>query len=384
MIKPDAFIWLANSGLYAGEFPTEFAIPRGLLTIKMARQMAGRSLWIIIGRGAKHYLYGHLTAAEIYRVAKGRDAGVFVLSADAQTSFRTLPCDKGGWADWGIIPHCLRPGVYAASKSDMDQIREIIGARRHGFGLSRPAKRAAAMLRCRSIEMLFARALSAVPFGDLQWSRNSKLTPYGDIIRKSTGKNPRAAGDIAFWDDMVRGVIERGYVCRRHAGAIAPVVDTDLRALDITAINTREFIAGKKVLCDMRKTAMAEKKHQAILGALVRLLTGKGLIPLFSRSVDLAMRQGDLLVICEIKSATAANFDGQARRGLVQIREYQMQFEKIYPRVLPVLIIGDIDNAARTRYFEELANHLGVCLFLYDERNIESVFSAFIARHLRR
>ena len=382
MIKNGAFVWLANNGAAgASNFPAEFAVPRGYLNVAAAKQMIGRSLWIVIARRRRSYLFGHTTPLRIDRVPEGHDAGTFILHADEQTSFRVLPSDEDDWAGWQMQPHRSRPGVFGASAADIKKIQTILGVKRHGLRQTRAEKKTAEVLRRDNVDAPFPKALNIASLGDLRWSQKSSLTPYGDIV-KAAAKDSRADAmrDIASFDEVIMGVIERGYVDYRNAADDAPLVDTVLKELDLNAISAREFVAGNKTLYDMRKTAAAEKAHQSILAALVRILKDRKIKPLYSRSVDLAFKIRGALAICEIKSATAGNFDDQIRRGLVQIREYEMRFAKIHRKVSPVLIVTDIGNDSRARYFKELANHLGVRLILYSEDGIKSVFPDSIAR----
>lgn len=68
--------------------------------------------------------------------------------------------------------------------------------------------------------------------------------------------------------------------------------------------------------------ARAEEKHFSVLDELIRIFRSKGYDTLYNKFIDLFAHDGKRSFLFEVKSTESRNFRSQARKGVVQLFEY--------------------------------------------------------------
>lgn len=130
-------------------------------------------------------------------------------------------------------------------------------------------------------------------------------------------------------------------------------IDCRLRSFTEDDLVAREMIwnpenfGEDKFKAGLLKTNLAEQRHQEMLRQLISQLVSKGIAPLGSSSIDLAIEFNDLTAIFEIKSSTIENYKDQAFKGCNQLAEYAFNLSD-KKNILKFLILevpsgGDVD-----------------------------------------
>jgi len=342
------------------------------------QDICGKSIWLVLAKNQRYYLYGHLVAEKVERIsskAKNVHRG-YVLTANSTLSFRVLPKEKTGWSEW-MLPKPAEAGLCVApdstSKAILFALKENINAL-PVFSKNSAIQQKIRMPDLTQIDAAYSRALSENIYGDLMWAKNRAITPFAalfDVPGKTT-RSLDADKRLREMDAPVLSVLQKGHLCvPSYRRLIA--VDTVLRPVGCEAIRAREFVVGEKTRpVSMEKTQIAEEDHQKIVRDLHKFLSERGFIPMCSRSIDLAVlaSRTNPTLIFEVKSANRKNFERQARHGLIQILEYKMWMdEQCFGKILPVLVISSASVDEMHGYVRKLAASLGVVMVFHNARH---------------
>jgi len=154
--------------------------------------------------------------------------------------------------------------------------------------------------------------------------------------------------------------------------SVGQEVDTIFTPLDPATIRPRIFLANGRMLNpeeQLRKTQMAEVRHQEIVKQLAQYLISIGLHPLETRSIDLAVRLGNVLTICEIKSANAENIQNQMDKGVIQLLRYStaINAEESAP-CCALLIVENCPDFGNFIQGKNMLARLGYSLMVYNDK----------------
>jgi hypothetical protein len=129
-------------------------------------------------------------------------------------------------------------------------------------------------------------------------------------------------------------------------------IDCMLRTFTEDDLVAREMIwnpdnfGEDKFKAGLLKTNLAEHRHQEILRQLITQLVSKGIVPLGSSSIDLAIDFNDAIAIFEIKSSTILNYKDQAFKGCNQLNEYAFNLSKKSKKNIFKFLILEIPTEA--------------------------------------
>lgn len=147
-------------------------------------------------------------------------------------------------------------------------------------------------------------------------------------------------------------------------------VDLDFTRVVPDMIYARKFVPSEQSKSDLEgalaKTEAAEKLHQEMLRDIVSYLSGKGVLPYESLSIDLMISLEDTTCIFEIKSAMAANITAQAAKGAFQIACYFNAMVSDYQPLKAALILHKIEDAKMERFVHDALDRLNVKHLTYD------------------
>jgi hypothetical protein len=124
--------------------------------------------------------------------------------------------------------------------------------------------------------------------------------------------------------------------------------DEDLVAREM--VWNPENFGESKIKEGLLKTNLAEQRHQEMLRQLIDQFKSKGLTPLGSSSIDLAIDYGDSIMLFEIKSSSLDNYKDQALKGCGQLAEYAYNFSRKSKKtifkflILEVPVNGRVDS----------------------------------------
>lgn len=152
-----------------------------------------------------------------------------------------------------------------------------------------------------------------------------------------------------------------------------PDVDTELESVDVKKIIARKFVctdaAESNFLDALEKTEAAEERHQCILRDLCEFFRGKGMEPAQSRSVDLAIREKDVLYIFEIKTANSENVFSQTAKGVFQLATYSREFlREGEASVRKILVVEEKFGVEIRDFISDVVRDLGMEVIFYDEK----------------
>lgn len=145
-------------------------------------------------------------------------------------------------------------------------------------------------------------------------------------------------------------------------------IDCMLRTFTEDDLVAREMIwnpdnfGEDKFKAGLLKTNLAEHRHQEILRQLISQIGSKGIVPLGSSSIDLAIEFNDAIAIFEIKSTTIENYKDQAFKGCNQLNEYAFNLSKKSNKYIVKFLILEIPSEAEVdaEYVSEICKLMNV------------------------
>jgi hypothetical protein len=150
----------------------------------------------------------------------------------------------------------------------------------------------------------------------------------------------------------------------------APRVDTILRILDHNKIFARKFSTSNLSVIDfldqMKKTEVAERRHQEILRDVAWYLCSQEIQPFQSESIDLAYKLDGTLQVFEIKTANFENAVSQASKGAFQLACYKNALALNYDSIGISLILDDTGSSDLNFFILHTMKTLGISTFFYD------------------
>lgn len=144
-------------------------------------------------------------------------------------------------------------------------------------------------------------------------------------------------------------------------------IDCMLRTFTEDDLVAREMIwnpdnfGEDKFKAGLLKTNLAECRHQEILRQLISQISSKGIVPLGSSSIDLAIEFDDIAIF-EIKSTTIANYKDQAFKGCNQLNEYAFNLSKKSNKNIVKFLILEMPSEAEVdaKYVSEICKLMNV------------------------
>lgn len=379
----------------AAAFPSEWVIPRAEIVPPLG-VLRDSDIWLAAEKNGRVFLRGHVRVAKIARCVDDIREDSILLVADRAASFRV---SRKCAPRWRMETPDIRRQIAEIPPDVIGEISSMLAANSK-FALAKKRVKIAVPASVWSGEKpaliaadAYAHALRSVELGGaFRLSSDRALTPFGAAILNSFPANAEFPASVekgiraldAEVDKILRAdkpSAPRQSAPRRRKSGAAPMVDTVLLPLDMTRIAARVFLQsdGDFKRESAGKTGDAEARHQEILRQSAERIAALGFSPLWSESVDLAVRTDAGLRLFEIKSATKESFQSQMRRGLIQALEYQAAFKKSgYSDVRPALIIDNAGAAAEKRHFKEFGNHIGVAVFYHDDQIPPAGLETFI------
>lgn len=127
---------------------------------------------------------------------------------------------------------------------------------------------------------------------------------------------------------------------------------------------------------DMQTLERAENAHQETLAVLFELLKEYGYETYFNRHVDLFAVKGNHSILFEVKSLSGSNFRSQARKGIVQLYEYD--YFEVRKFIKEKQITGSPDKALifsegpKNMNYVNFINNLNISAGFVSDRKLES------------
>ena len=366
-------------------FAPEWVAPRAEIAPPLA-VLRGAYVWLAAERGGGVFLRGHIRVAKIAQCVDDIQDDSILLVADHAASFCvSRTCSPR----WKLKMQKPPLGISEINGDTVKEITALIAANSK-FALAKrrvqiavPANIWAGGSPAIIAAETYAHALRSVALdGAFKLASDKVLTPFGAAVLSSIPENFGLSESVERTVRTLDAEVDQ-ILCAdisstpRQSGkphkqkGDFPMVDTVLLPLDPMRITARVFLKSD---ADFKrnvpeKTSSAEARHQEILRQSAKRLANLGFSPLWSESVDLAVRAGGRLCLFEIKSATKDNFQNQIRRGLIQALEYQVAFEKYgHTDVCAAVVIDSMGTALEKRYFKEFGSRIGITVFYHEDQ----------------
>jgi len=377
------FFWMLNDALSDSLSRTfQLVIDPSVLSVDAPKLHEG-PLWLLIPHGAQWYIHSYFTLEFLERIEDGYDAGNYVYYADKFNSFyclSELPSSNRYDVSSIIEKHGLRPDTISDLPDRIgEEFREVVD-RSAVLSLSSPPNAVTTRLKntvfsktgsAESALEILTVAKEQFALGDLtRDARHRDWDEYQNLIYHVLKDDVSGSGDDEIVE-VVNSINTLFTVAERNS---SPVVNLDFEEIDPENIKTRSFVAPDDELAAERmrnavvKTERAEKMHQDMLADVSKYLLSRdrGLCPLESNSVDLAIRLNSDFVIFEIKSSTPENFESQGEKALLQLLKYKFALEKRGHKVLgQYLIIEDSNVALTKKYLADFLSRVEIGVLFY-------------------
>lgn len=357
--------------------------------ISEPRDLVRNRVWLIARYRDTDYLYGHCIVEQVARIEEGIDKGRYILELDRLRSFRILPQQKEHFDRWSISHLSAESGMSPCPFEFEAQIIELVGhnqAKSYAppssakiMAIPDPSLNLSAKAKGRRY---FETALSMFPLGELSlWESTKDLSPYGTlcIYKGQVDRWPDdTTNEILVLDKgiidllSIRELREPAEMADQQMPAV-PDVDTNLRTLYPGKIIARKFLANGTSI-DPRKVRdkieVAEVRHQEIVKDVAVFLSSNSILPLESRSIDMAVKIKDGMCLMEVKSASTDNFLDQIEHAIFQLLRYEMALEGDGLNVQSrVVIIEPARTNQLLDYAIRLAAKVGITVLIYDRRH---------------
>lgn len=380
------YVWTFDaSGLASGlngEFSLEYHVT-GLRVDVDPEALVGARIWLVIKKGAEHYLYAFISPVLIQRYKEGKYKGDLLFKCDPFSSVRLLPRREAvdPWKT-SVESNELRECASWEQAAFEEMVRKNL---REGF--AKPS------------EYIFD-SIGRTTFDDLEHAVPDQLlstfrtVSYGDVSRwRSLPENISALGGLTLEIlGLTHPHLDKEYVVRlissldpltvgsheslktsadirKVLSALPPLVDTFFEEIDSDRISPRTFVAKTPgySIDWLEKTNDAEQAHEQILKDVVVHLKSIGYKVYKTRSFDVFAERENVRFLFEVKSASKLNTVSQGEKGLVQLLRYSMALKGTHlDGIRYLLLLQDAKQPAVHQYLSRMAELVGSELWLYD------------------
>jgi hypothetical protein len=382
-------VWILDSrkGSFFGNkgVSSNYIVPKNDLGVDQ-KLLAGNILWVVL-RGNEDRLLIVIKIKKVERILEEYHSDDFLISAELTESFKLI-------SDYS-----------AATKYKVANTRALsLGISEIGFDVSETFRllvKSTIQVKLTSIpEKLFTnidlqplphnrsqlakvaiRTITAHLTLDQVWASGTgdKLGAFANfaysIFVKKTSSQQVAelVSELKNFDPI--SILFRQIATKDHARDKAdkskpPSVDIEFTEIEPNNIYAREFLFIDSKLSGLEealnKTEHAEKIHQEMLKDISTFLSGRGIIPYESGSIDLMYNLDDSLNVFEIKSTNVSNILAQAAKGAFQLACYQNELSKSYDKLNARLILHKTESNEIEEYALDALHRLGVRVLFYD------------------
>jgi hypothetical protein len=375
------FAWVVSSsllsslGMRGGVSSHYFLSAANLADVS---QMPGAHLYVVVRDEKKDFLFAHVFVDSVDECAD--DDGNFlgyVLNVDAAFSLRFIvSCDDMNAADFeteafhgedlGLSP--MSEGLAASVDSwILSRARHLVlhYSDREFSRLVLPVEKCssafAASVLLQSIAAQFA-------VSEL-WGSARIDNPLACFATEYLKRHPEFVQDGGF-DEVIARLAQCALLDPPCEFSALPSVSLEFEPIVPNKILTRHFMARteeRSVTDGLKKTEVAEKRHQEMLKDIAGYLISLGRQAFQTSSVDLALKSKTGLSIFELKSVSAENAFSQVEKGLFQLLYYGDALRQCgYSVSESGLVIEANLSSSAVEVFKRILNDAGVTLRVYD------------------
>ena len=314
--------------------PRELVVPVEMLKVEPG-ELCGRVLYVVVKQETSNYLALKTRVDAVQQACEDSPSHEYLLLLNPNCSVATI--GRATEARRWIIKSDVSD-VAALERCTMEMTRECerlmttwaVLAAAPRQDPTAPVWRANESVE--RLRVILRTALRERSLSDLASHRAlAPLSPYGAHVYKSVSTISPAD------DAALRGLLEDIDPLMTRAdtplvGVHVPAIDTQLEEIHEDEVVARKFIAGDPSRDPAAQAAAvdrAESLHQRAVRGLLRGLRMLEIIPLASRSVDIAYWHREVPRLIEVKSANANNLVGQVMTGIIQVLAYEVEMESV-------------------------------------------------------
>ena len=388
---PD-FIWILSRDKAAslGEVgvASSYILPRADVG-ESASELMGNVIWVLL-RGENDRLALVIKVQGIYRILDGYHKDDFMIHPDLQKSLKIGSLYNQLASYVTDVSTSAREGISAIAQNDIEKLSRLLKTN-IAVRLMPPSKKIISNFIVENpsrdhnllARMVTQIAVSSFNFVDIfSDGRHKKyrLAPFASIAKAYMKTNFPSINFLEIDDQLVCSDPYASILNRKFerevttnmavACAQAPRVDAIFMTIDPDKIFAREFtascVAPFNPLDRIKKTEVAEKRHQEILRDISRFLLGEGIQSFQSESVDLAYNLSGKLYVFEIKTANLENAISQASKGAFQLACYKNALISHYGPIVISLLLEDTGSTNVNEFIFETLQTLGICAYFYN------------------
>lgn len=361
----------------------QFILPKEKMIFNPA-DLLGTVLWIVVEEDSRCYLTQRGQVDSISTIKEGPNDGDFIIDLNKSRTIKTVsPAkEKRKWEltndqklkigfdqcpdEYGNYFESMIKNNIVVRIAEHDTIRQLdLKKWSENFGYGKTIY---------ELEKLNSKA----SLDDLSTSAKLKwMSPFGFEIYKSykveSSEEQQLLGIIRAIDPIR---MSENHARQYKVGdSETKYIDAELRPTTPDEIIARNFISGSNTVNFeemLEKTEQAEKLHQEIVRNIAKGLILKKVVPLVSRSVDLAFKNNGVLFVLEVKTIKKENLISQFYKGVSQLLHYMVQIEFFEPtKTKGVLVLGNQSNILIDPLLLKMAYKAGIDVINYDRAGLE-------------
>lgn len=341
-------------------------------------------LWIVVKRNSEYYLQSRLKVDLIQRYTQGRMSGWYIVSCSKNFGGHIYPP-----GDLSVIIEAPSEVKKFPESDAVDIVSDSLGKilqRYYDATLRRTNLRLNNDNRRRFLMSYIEKninELSSLGVDQIESELRDKFYEGELFLLASLPNNsdPYISTAIEIYSiindvslESLSAHTEQFKISNKNYKIRSYNIDCKLRAFTEDDLVAREMIwnpdnfGEEKFKAALLKTNLAEHRHQEILRQLIFQIVSRGIIPLGSSSIDLAIEFHDLISIFEIKSTTAINYKDQAFKGCNQLNEYAFNLSKKSNKKIAKFLILELPSDAEVdaEYVSAICKLMGVSVLDFD------------------